>query len=178
MKFIKKFHLDESIDDTSYGSCSTNVQANNLYDDDFSAPDYMPEIHTEEPLSGPDIGSDCGIADFLIAAINDEWEAIRQYNSLIATLKHESINNPIYNSFVNVVEEINNEENRHVGQLQEVLKQISPNVESINKGQEESKVQLQSSLLNVQSWHESNSTQSSANQVETNCTLTNIDDEM
>ena len=36
-----------------------------------------------------------------------------------------------------MLEEINTEENKHVGQLQELLKSISPNAEAISDGEEE-----------------------------------------
>ena len=57
-------------------------------------------------------------------------------------------------TFLKVLEEISAEENVHVGQLQEVLKRISPNATEIDKGTKEAKSQLGlvNGLLPVQSW--------------------------
>ena len=64
------------------------------YDDDFISPDYLPDMN--DIPEGPEEGSDTGVADLLINAINEEWATIRQYNSLVATLRAEAVNNPIY----------------------------------------------------------------------------------
>ena len=152
------------------------------YDDDFSSPEYMPEMNSEMSApEGPKQGSDQGVADLIINSINDEWEAIRFYNSLIATLKHEAVNNPMYDAFVTVVGDIVNEENKHVGQLQEILSRISPNTESIQDGHREGETQLRQfgGLLPVQSWDNINTNSTpTQNHVEETCNISDVDDEM
>ena len=195
MKF-NKITLDESLfDDTLLEAESTidwepaenilekgttNLVTTFSYDDDFSAPEYMPDMedHIDAP-EGPKSGSDTGVADILISSIEDELETIRKYNSLVATLRVESANNPQYNTFIDVINEINNEENKHVGQLQELLKVISPNAESIDQGQLEGEAQLKftNGLLQVQSW-DTPASSSNINQIEDMCTLSDVDDEM
>lgn len=200
MKF-KKLSLDESLLDDFDGSAVFDdeekidwapaedifgkgtdkmIPALSSYDDDFSAPDYMPDMgdHLDAP-EGPKEGSDTGVADLIISAVHDEWEAIQRYNSMIATLRAEMINNPQYEGFISVIEEINNEENKHVGQLQEMLKQISPNANSIAEGEAESASQLQfaNGKLQVQTW-DTPSNNTTPNSIDSTCTIGDVDDEM
>lgn len=200
MKF-KKLLLDESLLDDFDGSVifddnekidwapaedifskgtDNMIPADIGYDDDFSAPDYMPDMedHLDAP-EGPKEGSDTGVADLIISAIHDEWTAIQRYNSIIATLRAEIVNNAEYDGFVSVFEEINNEENKHVGQLQEMLKRISPNANSIKEGEAEGASQLQfaNGKLQVQTWG-APSSNSTPNSIDSTCTIGDVDDEM
>ena len=150
MKF-KKLSLDESLfDDDSgikwipatdiFGDNTDNMIAS-IDDDVFEIVD-QDEHSTENVPSGPNSGSDFGVTSEFIALINDEWEAIQGYNNTVETLKSLSSENPFYLEAVKVLEEISAEENRHVGQLQELLKRISPNASEIKEGEQEAKSQL------------------------------------
>lgn len=179
MKF--KLNLDEALFDDELDSFLTkDTSVRDLdFDDDFS--EYIDEHSTEDVLPGPAAGADTGVAGELIALINDEWEAIEGYNNAIATLRATAEQNPFYLEAVKVLEEISAEENVHVGQLQEVLKHISPNAAEINKGTKEAKSQLGlvGGKLMVQSWDTSVNKQLAAScDDEEMCTLTDIDDEM
>lgn len=99
--------------------------------------DIFDTVETME--SEPD--SSNGVADLLINAINDEWEAISTYNSLISTL----VDLGGYDKMIDVINDIAKEENKHVGQLQECLKEVSANTEEIEDGAEEGKEQLEGS---------------------------------
>lgn len=175
MKF--NLTLDESLFDDDFEKFSPNTT--DLYDDDFSELD---EHDLENVLPGPAEGSDTGVADELINLINDEWEAIQGYNNAIATLRAVSNQNDFYEDAIKVLEEISAEENVHVGQLQEVLKRISPNAAEINKGTIEAKNQLGlvGGLLPVQSWDDVNKTAAPkiSDGTEETCTLCDVDDEM
>ena len=133
MKF-KKLSLDESLFDDEFDAKIDWVPAEDIfgkgtdntiplvtdYDDEFVDPDGMPsgiEDHVDAPV-GPAEGSDTGVADILISSINDEWETIKKYNSLVATLRAEAANNSNYNAFVKVIEEINN---YNKGEIKHVL---------------------------------------------------------
>lgn len=85
----------------------------------------------------PEIGPDLGLSTLLIQAINDEWNTIEFYNNLIATAEQEG-----HEDIVAVVRDINTEENIHVGQLQELLKKLSPITDNIEKGEEEAEEQI------------------------------------
>jgi rubrerythrin len=119
-------------------------------DDEFCELDYelsnseaaASKVDTSVIPEGPQPGPNSGIADLLIAAINDEWEAIRGYNSLVASLSYESNSNPQFAQMIEVINDINAEENKHVGQLQEILKAISPNAEMIKAGEQEGQKQF------------------------------------
>ena len=177
MKF-KKLFLDESIMDEFSADNAVNVLVNHtpnfdMYDDDFSAPDYVP--HVEDVVVSE---KDHGVSSMIISSINDEWNTISTYNSIIATLREFSVENSSYQSFIDVVNDIVAEENKHVGQLQEILKKVSPNTSYIEKGEAEGRSQLRmiDGKLPVQSW--TNSNVPASNEVDEICMLTDVDDEM
>lgn len=181
MKFNLK--LDEALFDDEFDSLLTTEKSSDLvqFDDDFS--DYEDSHDVEHVLPGPAEGSDTGVASELIALINDEWEAIEGYNNAIASLRAVAYENAFYSDAIKVLEEISAEENVHVGQLQEVLKQISPNAADIQKGTKEAQNQLGlvGGVLPVQTWDEVNNMKTApkeVNAIEETCTLSDVDDEM
>lgn len=143
-----------------------------LFEDDHSL-ENVPE--------GPTAGADTGVAGELIHLINDEWEAIEGYNNAIATLRSLTAENPFYTDAIKVLEEISNEENVHIGQLQELLKRISPNASSIEEGEKEAQSQLgfKNGVLPVQSWDVQGNEPSCENNTNENsiCSITDVDDE-
>ena len=179
-----KLNLEESLFDDELDSFLTkdSTASINEIDDDFS--EYTNDHSLENVLPGPSEGTDTGVASELIALINDEWEAIEGYNNAIATLRGASSNNPVYESAIKVLEEISAEENVHVGQLQEVLRQISPNAGNIENGTREAKSQLGlvGGVLPVQSWDTVQSSNSKTticdNTSDDICTISDVDDEM
>lgn len=108
---------------------------------------FVPEVeatitvpeHEVTSLETPTPGIDTGISNSIISAINDEWQTILNYNNLIANLTD-------YPDMICVIQDIVAEENTHIGQLQEMLRQLSPNVENISKGEIEGAEQLNSDL--------------------------------
>lgn len=99
----------------------------------------------EETPSGPATGAETGIANQLIEMINGEWNTIADYNNLITMLTQYG-----FEEFIPVIEDINNEENLHVGQLQALLQKISPNAESIQQGELEASSEQMNESLNEQ----------------------------
>lgn len=182
MKF--NLRLDEALFDDAFDlepvQTPSNIVDIDQLDDEFV--DYESEHDLDNVLPGPAQGSDTGVASELIALINDEWEAIEGYNNAIASLRAVSNMNPFYEEAVKVLEEISSEENRHVGQLQEVLRRISPNAADINKGAAEAKNQLGlvGGVMPVQSWDDvkTASVSENTNSVDETCTLCDVDDEM
>ena len=162
MKF-KKLKLSEDLFD--YNDLAPHEDSDFSYiDDDYKALDYPESMFTSEETEvkpGPKQGSDVGIADCIMNAITEEFAAIKSYNSIIATMKSEDESR--YDSFVKVLQDITAEENLHVGQLQEILKRISPNAEEIETGKEEAQEQLNDADCDPD---------------DTTCTLDDIDDEM
>lgn len=152
------------------------------YDDDFVDPEGVPsdmKDHLEPPIPGPSNGKDTGIASMLMDAIKDEWSTIDKYNSIIQTVRATPGIDPT--SYERVIAEINAEENRHVGQLQELLKQISPNTVEIAHGEKEAESQLKfvDGKLQIQEWAtpQTPSPEGPA-EVSDMCTLSDVDDEM
>lgn len=112
----------------------------NLFDDITVV---MPEEVTEEEIpSGPPTGVETTIANELIDNVNGEWDTITKYNNMITDLKQVGLDD-----FIPVIEDINNEEHKHIGQLQELLKKISPNTNSIASGEAEGAEQLIESYI-------------------------------
>ena len=97
----------------------------------------------EETPSGPATGAETGIANQLIEMINGEWNTIADYNNLIAMLTQYG-----FEEFIPVIEDINNEENLHVGQLQALLQKISPNTGSIEQGELEASSEQMNESVN------------------------------
>ena len=85
----------------------------------------------------PQTDSAMGIAGVINNLIIDEFEAIDGYNSAIITAEKEGITD-----IIDVLKDIVNEENIHVGQLQTCLTKVSPNAQSIDDGQVEAQQQL------------------------------------
>ena len=193
MKF-QQLQLNESIFDSTYVGFKGSNSMDNVpfdFDDDFSTDDYN-EL-TDIP-STPKPGTSSGIADTLINLINDEWEAIQGYNNAVEQFEYMIRDMSDHNApkMIGVLKDIVNEENKHVGQLQEILKLVSPNAESIEVGHEEGSRQIRDvtpMLQGIQFWDDNNSEQpkagnnaeinnSNPNNVSTVCDLCNVDDDM
>lgn len=93
-------------------------------------------------VEGPKEGPEAGLSSLINEAIQDELKTIDIYNSLAITARSEG-----YEDIAKMVDEINTEENKHVGQLQEALKSISPNAVAIEDGTAEGQEQLSNMLL-------------------------------
>lgn len=106
----------------------------------IETPDLVTSETPEKPTETPASGNDFGVASMLNADIIDEFEAIDSYNSHIITLKdlisfeQDETNIEKYNKIIEILTDIVNEENIHVGQLQKALSLVSPNAELINDG--------------------------------------------
>ena len=94
-------------------------------------------------LEGPEDGPQFGLTSLLNIAIQKELETVDEYNTLALNAKSEG-----YEDIANVINEINTEENKHIGQLQELLKTVSPNAEAIDVGKVEGEQQLEEDVLN------------------------------
>ena len=78
-----------------------------------------------------------GLATILNYLIKDEFDAIQQYNDAIVNFETEG-----RNDLVQVLKDIVNEENLHVGQLEVLLEQVSGVANSIDQGKAEAETQL------------------------------------
>lgn len=118
-----------------------NDAAKTVYDYFDNSDDYE-LLSIEEPedeidksddnLQGPPEGSDSGLASVIISAINDEWQTISTYNDLANIARGEG-----REDIAKVIDDINAEENNHVGMLQEVMKDLSSVTSEISSGEEE-----------------------------------------
>lgn len=91
---------------------------------------------------GPKEGPEFGLASLLNEAIQEELKTIDTYNSLALTARKEG-----YEDIAKMIDEINTEENKHVGQLQEALKSISPNAIAIEDGTAEGQEQMSNAVM-------------------------------
>ena len=94
------------------------------------------DVDTEIKAS-PEEGPKFGLSSLLNNAIQEEFKTIDTYNSLAVTARDEG-----FEDIAVVVDEINTEENKHVGQLQALLKTIAPNAAAIDEGDIEAGKQL------------------------------------
>lgn len=111
-------------------------------DRDKSVNESFEDEHLGTAESTPEPGPEAGIASLINKLIVDEWEAIQGYNDAIVAAETEG-----YSDIANVLRDIANEENLHVGQLEQVMQQLSPNAESINQGEIEAEGQLEPSTI-------------------------------
>lgn len=129
---IKKLILEEPVDNV----VKTSLTEDSLIHDE---PIEEPEVESEQ-VTFDKTGSDFGIASMLNADIIDEFEAIDTYNSHIITLKdliNQETDEAVIESYKKIIEiltDIANEENIHVGQLQKALSLVSPSALFIKDG--------------------------------------------
>ena len=101
---------------------------------------YTKEIESvNEDMQAPPapLDEDAGMTGIINNLIVDEYEAIDGYNGAIQTANVLG-----YQEVINVLSDISNEENIHIGQLQELLKTFSEQAKSAKQGEEEAKRQL------------------------------------
>lgn len=91
---------------------------------------------------GPKEGPEFGLSSLLNEAIQEELKTVDFYNSIAITARDSG-----YEDIAKLVDEINTEENKHIGQLQEALKSISPNAIAIEDGAEEGQEQLSDTTI-------------------------------
>lgn len=138
---MTKLILEEPVDET----VKTVLKEDSLTDDEIVTTSEIsaPEIYTSEVSTPPVTEEGFGIASLLNLAIIDEFEAIDAYNSQIATIRdlisREKNAEVIatYEDIIEILTEITNEENIHVGQLQKALTLVSPNANLIVDGHPE-----------------------------------------
>lgn len=78
-----------------------------------------------------------GLSTILNMLIKDEFDAIQQYNDAIVNFEAEG-----RTDLVQVLQDILNEENLHVGQLEVLLEQVNGAANSIDQGKAEAETQL------------------------------------
>lgn len=115
---------------------------------DVEVPDIVLDTSTIEVTeddivpSGPVTSEDSAVADMLLNLINDENDAILGYNSFNITLTSMNLRA----DFIPVINDIINEEMNHIGMLQKLLQEVSPNASSIDQGKEEATDLLDDSM--------------------------------
>ena len=87
-----------------------------------------------------------GYSNLISSLIKSEYDAIEDYNSAISTIKAEGADEYM----VEVLKDILDEENIHVGQLQKLLQQVSESAENISKGEEEAEEQISAEKVNYE----------------------------
>ena len=102
-------------------------------EEDFESPEKV--LEADEKL--PQTEETVGLSNAIIQEINGEWETIQHYNDLISIMRTEG-----RDDMINVISDIVDEENKHIGQLQKCLQMISPNVSEIDSGESEAIGQL------------------------------------
>jgi hypothetical protein len=117
-----------------FAKINPREKKNESIDDDFNG---ALNEDIEKLLNGPEEGPEAGLSNMLSTAIIDEWEAIKEYNDLAINARAHG-----YHSVAQVIDDINTEENIHVGQLQQALTTLSPNANVINQGQQEARDQM------------------------------------
>lgn len=125
----KETKLEEDLeDDFDLDDFDFRADYNNDSNDDDSESD-------DEDL--PKAGSEVGVSTLLIDAINGEWDTINLYHVIAVNAEEEG-----YKDIADVIKDITNEENVHVGQLQSALATLAPDTNKIGEGEQEGEEQL------------------------------------
>lgn len=150
---MKKFHFEYMVDGVK---SEQTISANNMQD----AESLIKKQYTDKSVSitkreeikenlkedfddvpdAPATPTENGVASVINTLIQDEWQAISQYNDAIVTIQSAFPNEAI----TNILKDIVAEENRHVGQLQAAMGLVSPATEEISFGEEEGVEQINS----------------------------------
>lgn len=80
----------------------------------------------------------------ITVAIESEFDATRVYDNIMTLVKGFATTNAIANMVGLVIRDIHNEENKHIGQLLELLSKLSPELaEFYEKGRQEGNSQIE-----------------------------------
>lgn len=139
--------LVESVENTEEG--------NEVEKEEFSSEEEAEDAAPENP-------EDMYVANTLNKLTTGEYDTINQYNDFLLTV-HNMVTRPegmseedfkpqicpdLEASIEAVIKDILVEENKHIGQLQELLKAVSPNAENIEAGVDEAKEQVEEASEN------------------------------
>lgn len=133
---LYKRHQNNKFFKQAYNRC---MDSNDLDESVKSSIKESDDIEVE-PMKGPKDTKIGALATMINQAIKDEWSAIQTYNDL--SLKAREYG---YEDIAVISDEIGTEENKHVGQLQMALAEISPNTDAIRVGEQEGEEQLDES---------------------------------
>lgn len=92
-------------------------------------------------LNEEEVTQNSGVADMLMSAINTKWNTISELTSMSVNLEDEG-----YTDFIDVINEIIEDENKNIGKLQHLLSIVSPSTENIEDGEQEAEDALSESL--------------------------------
>jgi rubrerythrin len=108
-----------------------------LYDNDLDESLKLSlKEDVEETLPGPD-EENINLADMITTGVKDEYDTIALYNNIAMVARQEG-----RTDIADLIDNINTEENNHVGMLQSALKTLSKNADAIESGDEEAKEYL------------------------------------
>lgn len=103
------------------------------------------------------------IAEMLNNLIISEFNAINDYNRAISSLMGMGISPSVEKEdttqIINILQDILNEENIHVGQLQTALQKVAPSADEIEKGTTEAKEQIEDATTISQEVEDSEATE-------------------
>ena len=111
-----------------------------LFDDIIPAVE-MTDIEVDEEIPEAPHIDEMGLSSLIINTINNTWNIINDYNILIANVQDKE-------EMKNIITELVAEENEHIGKLQSLLNEISPNVEKIEDGKVEAEAHLTDTDIN------------------------------
>ena len=131
-------HEDELLKELNIQEVQECVDKKVNEDIEVNSDELADNIELTQAEEFPQVGSNLGIYTEIVNAINGEWETINDYNIIMANLKDQGDDD-----IINVIKDIQDEEYKHVGQLQEILKQFSNDADNIQSGETEAEKQLQ-----------------------------------
>lgn len=134
----KEVTFNKSIEDLTQPTYLFNVKhLRESFEDE-----HLGRTSEEVALDSVKPGPEAGLAAEITKLIKDEWDAIQAYNDAIVSFETEG-----KSDLIDILRDIVNEENLHVGQLESLLSQLDPNTQAINQGEIEANQQLTSTQV-------------------------------
>ena len=163
-----------------------NEENTSIYDSDIDKNIDVP--------SPPKYGDASGLSDVIINLIKGAYNSVQEYNSALATIQSisadvENSENSPQKDLYNIISDLVNDVNLHIGKLQGALKVFSPNAQTIEQGVDEVEKQITSTdsevlhpFMQVQTFEQPKlntnkfETEQETNDISDECSLCDIDD--
>lgn len=127
---IYKMTLEDSLDESLNEELFDEIDMSKLLDQgyrvDMSVYNDSPQ---KDALEGPQTEEEVGVSHLILDAISCVTEMISMYNDITANTNDAEI--------IEVINQIAEDNNKHMGMLQSILTNVSPNAEAIQDGVEE-----------------------------------------
>lgn len=97
------------------------------------------EFAPDDDITPAPAGEDAAMVGLLNSLVVDELNAVNSYNGAVETIRSMPQGMPGANAAISVLSDISDEENSHIGEIQELLKQFTPQANAVEDGKNEAR---------------------------------------